>query len=91
MANAAKEFENLPREGFFTRENLESLFHVSGRTVRRWRAQGKLHPVKVGHYNLYDREEVAELLNQGAPEGVTYYFTSTGKLAKRTAKTASDK
>lgn len=91
MANAAKEFENLPREGFFTANEVSAIFRVSKRSIQVWTKKGKLHPVKMGHYNLFDREEVAELLNQGAPEGVTYYFTPTGKLAKRTAKTASDK
>ena len=91
MANAAKEFENLPREGFFTQKQVAAIFHVTTRSVQTWTKEGKLHPVKMGHYCLYDHEQVAALLNQYAPEGVTYYFTPTGKLAKRTAKKASGK
>ena len=91
MANAAKEFESLPRDGFFTANEVSAIFRVSKRSIQVWTKKGKLHPVKMGHYNLFDREEVAALLNERAPEGVTYYFTPTGKLAKRTAKKASGK
>lgn len=76
---------------FMTKAEVAELFRTTIRTIERWGAAGKLHPTRAGRTNLYDREEIAALLTQGAPEGVTYYFTTTGKLAKRTAKKASDK
>lgn len=76
---------------FMTKVEVAELFSTTIRTVERWGAAGRLHPIRVGRSNLYDRGEVAGMLNERAPEGVTYYFTPTGKLAKRTAKKASGK
>ncbi len=76
---------------FMTKAEVAELFRTTIRTIERWGAAGKLHPTRVGRTNLYDREEVAALLTQGAPEGVTYHFTPTGKLSKRTAKNAAPK
>lgn len=49
---------------YITTEEICALFHVSRRTVYRWKAAGKLHPVKAGQRNLFIREEVEAMAKE---------------------------
>lgn len=45
-------------ERYMTTEDICAMYHVTRRSVYRWRAAGKLHGVKVGRRVLFDRDEV---------------------------------
>lgn len=49
---------------YVTTEEICALFHVSRRTVYRWKAAGKLHPVKAGQRNLFIRKEVEAMAKE---------------------------
>ena len=49
---------------YITTEEICALFHVSRRTVYRWKAAGKLHPVKAGQRTLFIREEVEAMAKE---------------------------
>ncbi len=38
-----------------------AMFHITRRTLSRWCDAGKLHPMKAGRRNLFEREEVEAL------------------------------
>lgn len=46
---------------YLTTEDVCETYHVTNRTVYRWRAAGVLQGVKVGRRVLYTPEEVAKL------------------------------
>lgn len=45
-------------ERYMTTEDICAMYHVTRRSVYRWRAAGKLPGVKVGRRVLYAREDV---------------------------------
>jgi len=59
------------RGRYCTTEEIMALFHVTKRTVYRWKEAGRLHPVKAGRRLLFERAEVEALAaEQGNFEGM---------------------
>lgn len=56
------EFLSLSRE-YLTQVETAALFHVSIATLRKWRINGKLIPVKVGGRVLYRAEDISKFVN----------------------------
>ena len=56
------------RGRYYTTEEVMALYHVTSKTVYRWRDAGLLHSKKVGRRLLFDRAEVDALANGEADE-----------------------
>lgn len=80
MANSARERDGLDGERFMTKREVSELFRVSERTVDRWRSRGLFHTVKVGHFQLFDRDEVLDVLNGMSSGDRRYKFAKDGRL-----------
>ena len=59
-ANASTE-----EDGYYTREDLRNLLHISYSSIDRRQSDGILKCKKVGRRNLYSKSEVHELLREG--------------------------
>lgn len=57
------------RGRYATVEEITALFHVSRKTVYRWKDAGRLHGVKAGRRLLFSWEEVEALADRGAAGG----------------------
>lgn len=55
MVESITDFKNTP---FMTKKQVAAYFHVSTRTVDRWKEQGKLLPIYKDRRVLYYKEEV---------------------------------
>lgn len=51
---------------YYTTEEVMAMFHITKRTIYRWRDAGKIHPVKAGRRLLFDRAEIDALADDGA-------------------------
>lgn len=54
------------RGRYYTTEEVMAMFHITKRTIYRWRDAGKIHPVKAGRRLLFDRAEIDALADDGA-------------------------
>lgn len=57
MLESITDFKNTP---FMTRKQVAAYFHVSTRTVDRWKDQGQLLPIYKDRRVLYYKEDVLE-------------------------------
>lgn len=55
------------RGRYLTTEEVTALYHVTTKTVYRWRKAGRLHGIKAGRRLLFDRAEVESLAGDGLP------------------------
>ena len=49
------------RGRYYTTEEVMAIFHITKRTIYRWRDAGKINPVKAGRRLLFDRAEIDAL------------------------------
>ena len=57
------------RGRYCTTEEIMALYHVTRRTVYRWKEAGRLHAVKAGRRLMFDWAEVEALAGTGEGEG----------------------
>ncbi|MBQ9002368.1 MAG: helix-turn-helix domain-containing protein [Eggerthellaceae bacterium] len=52
------------RGRYYTTEEVMAIFHITKRTIYRWRDAGKVNPVKAGRRLLFDRTEIDALADR---------------------------
>lgn len=62
-ANPKKELANYDSVSFLTKQEVATLFRVTPGTVDNWKKAGLLHPLKMGHFLMFPKPEIEEIIN----------------------------
>ena len=65
QGTAVLETEGLPRQSFYTAQELAKLFRLQERTIRGWISERKIDVIKVGTSVRIPAREVLRLIREG--------------------------